>query len=1192
MAIKDCFKKHGFKNLQTQLEERVAAGEDMFDVARELALGEYKRIHTEINSIRNSAKQKSIPYSEPSKPNIEEIQKEYDEKIKAVQQKAEAEKQKASEPPPPEIPPTETAEDEEGEGEKKKKGILNRLFSAEKTTKQQKENLKEEGLTYKPKSQKEAQELAKSIVAEFGAEKAAMYAKEGEFDDDVNSAVFAESLNALAEQEESAKTVEEKNKLGKAWAKVAIDWDMEARKRGQFNAYVGYFYKTSPIGVVIKENADRKEEFGYFAKGKEKSWEEAFNELMKEPEFEKLFKEKVYEQLKKERAESRKKRIEKTRAVFRNAKAKFSKSGAMYSSVIPPQIITAALDVMEKAYEAGEAVVKVIQDGIDYINKEFGTNWDSEKFRQEWEEKLAEKAPLTEEEIKQKTLDKFRKKLTGLSDKQKDEVVKKMFEKVVEAGALEYEDLRNIIAETLGYGKLSAEEAARLQELVKKRNAVGEAAKKVLEEKTEKSLIDYNKAQLESAKAGRDLQELLWNKPDILKRLTSIMQLSTLGIPALVNNPIYNFFNQLGVRFPVFLINDTVDRVAGWVARKMGKEYEQEYNVWNTQKEFFEKLGFGAKEAFTQIATGLNRADYTQKELYGQQIRPFRAMKDLLAYKSGKKKLTSAQYWDRVLQATVGIPAEAVARVLNLGDKPQRFAAEGAASATFAKSLGLKGIDYKIFVEFPKEMAYEAYKQKGLSDSEASQKAEYIAQAIIKEGQRSTFQQDNLLNDMITGAFAKIGGKDSGGAAFTKALVISPYIKIPTNAFWSFYNLLNPEVAVVQAAYHAAKSKAFSSKDDYVNSRMQKREARYWMAHAMLGMATRAVVLALVQSGVFIPGNTGDESKKERQAETFFSKPGSVNITKLWALLRGQDPSKIDGGVLVSNRWFGQFGTLGNSISRKWEDATPEQRENQQAFWNTVLGGMELEGLQELQNGVFANTSAILEIVNQNGSLALDRYLMGSVNLFANILQPASIAQITRTSLDEVPSATGDTFLEKLNQNFAQRSALYRKVFDVQIKRKRSIWGEPIPKGGNTLSRMFGISKIDPKKEGTPLYEDYLKTGDTGFLPPAVPSILDGQKLTTKQIDRLEELVGQNRKALVLPYVSDQAIVEGYEVLYSKLPLEERKKVLDYLYQYGRVKGVEQFVTDFPQFEKVLEEENEDLKEAFNEFKKSIKEKE
>jgi hypothetical protein len=173
-------------------------------------------------------------------------------------------------------------------------------------------------------------------------------------------------------------------------------------------------------------------------------------------------------------------------------------------------------------------------------------------------------------------------------------------------------------------------------------------------------------------------------------------------------------------------------------------------------------VGVGAKEAGEQLLTGLNRSDYTQKELYSEQIRPFKALRDLWEWKKGEKQLSKRQVVDKMLQGTVGIPAEAVARLLNIGDKPQRFAAGGAQGAAFAKALGLKDIDKKLFMEFPREEAYRAYKAQGLSDEKAGEKADYIKQVIEKEGQRSTFQQDNLLNDAISSAFGMLfGGKDT-----------------------------------------------------------------------------------------------------------------------------------------------------------------------------------------------------------------------------------------------------------------------------------------------------------------------------------------------------------------------------------------------------------------------------------------------
>jgi len=1070
---------------------------------------------------------------------------------------------------PPKTPPAEPVEGaSEGKDKLNEKGILNRLYKAKNVPESAKKGFEEKGLKYQVQSQPEAQELAKGIVNEFGIEEAVTLAEANRFKGGVRSAIFAESLTRLTEEGEAAKTPEDKLRLAADFKDMAIRYDEFARGQGQDISQINYFYKKSPLGVVMYENAKRKGDFDTWSKPKDQEWKSFFDEMMKEPEFEAVVKEQVKESLKQERAEARKNRIKKVDEFFDKAKDQF-KGGAAYSTIIPPKVITTALEGMKQAYRAGEKVAKLVQDAIDYITTELGNApWDKEKFRKEWEDKLKDKsgkAPLTDAELKAKVLDRFRKKLKGLTEKQKDEVIRRAHRKLIENDALDYQDFRDIISQVVGRGDLTPEQVAQMKTMVAKLNAVETAAQRARDERTEAARIDYRRAEIEAGKASRDLNNLFYNKPDIIKRLTSIMQLNTLGIPSLVNNPIYNIWNQATLRFPVGLINDLADRGISLAAKAAGKNYDREYNVLGTQAEFWSKLGLGTKESMQQLLTGLNRQDYLQKEIYGQQIRPMSAMKDLVAYAKGEKTFNKPQLMDKAIQATAGVPAEIVARLLNIGDKPQRFAAEGSQAAAFAKTLGLADMDYKLFIDFPREEAYRAYKAQGLSDEVAGQKADYIKEAIIKEGQRSTFQQDNILNDVINAAVNKIeskvgANKDSGTGVLLKTLTISPYIKIPSNAFWSFYNLLNPEVAILQTGVHAARSKQLSKKGEITKSKLQQREARYWMAHAIVGMGMRAVVLALVKQGIFTPSSDDEESKKERDAISYFDKAGTVQV----------------GDVKISNRWFGQWGMMGNAIAKKYRDATPEQRENQDEFWNIALGGMEVEGLKELQNGIFANSSSLLQSMDTGNP---DRYLTNTLNMFANIIQPASVAQINRASLDEVPSTRGDNFLDKLNTNFAQRSTLYRKLFNVQIDSKRDIWGQTVPKGGNTLSRMFGISKANPQIFARPVYDDYLRTSDSGFLPPAVLPILEGTKLNTKQYIRLQEYVGRERKRLVEPYVNDMAMIPNFG-LYSTLKDDEvKKEALSYLYTKGRELGVEKFYTDFPELrpkEKTEEEIEKD----------------
>jgi len=1060
----------------------------------------------------------------------------------------------------------------------KRKSLLNRLVEAKFVSEESKAALKKEGLDYIPKSQLEAEGIAKEVLDSEGIDSAVLLARANEFGGDVNTLIQTEALNRLKELEDKASTPEEKRNYAVKFAELGIELDKWLRKKGQSISAVNYFYKKSPLGIELIERAKRQEEFEGWAKKKDQSWQEFFNELIKEPEFEKVFKENVSAELKKERAEARKERVAKVDKFFDEAIDKF-KGGATYSTIIPPKVITLALKGMKKAYHAGEAVAKIIQDAVDFISKEIGTDsWDKDKFRKEWQNKLAEKGKkiLSDEEVKLKILDKFRKKLKGLSESEREQIIKKSFSKLVENDALDYADFREIISEVTGRGKLTDAEAKYIRELVNKTNEVDNASKKLREERTQEAFTKYRAAELEAGMAQRELNELLSTKPEIINRLNSIMQLNTLGIPALVNNPIYNLVNQSFLRFPIATVNTMIDYGIAGMAKAMGKDYVRETDVIAAQKEFFNKLGFGAKESLTQFITGLNRMDYTQKEIKGQNIRPFHALKDLSKWVQGKKNLTKSQIFDKALQGTVGIPAEIVARALNLGDKPMRFGAEGAQASVFAKALGLKDIDYKLFIEFPREEAYRKFKAEGLSDAEAAKKADYIRDSIVKEGERATFQQDNMLNDLLNSVFQSkvFGGASSGVGNFVKSLTISPYIKIPSNAYWSYYNIINPEIAILQSMVYGSKA-ALKNKNPNLKFKIDKdnssaakdlREARYWFGHAVVGIATRAVVASMVSNGIFRSSNTKDDTKKEREGEQFYEQQGSINVNKLWAWLKGKNPDEVEDGLLVNNRWFGHWGTVGNTIAKQYEDATPEQKEAKKNFWDAAFGGMELETLKELDQGVFANTAAIAGALEND--FGLRRYGANVVNMFTNIIHPAAFAQQSRAELPYYTKSKADKFSEELGNSMLARSSWARKLTGKYPSSKVNIWGEVANKKDTPLMRMFGISRDSRDNFAQPIYNDYRKTENTKFLPPSIKPEINNVKLKSDEATRLEELVGKARKQLVAPYVNDMAVFEGSKKKYSELSDEEKIKNLEILYEQGFDFGKAQFLREYPQYDK------------------------
>jgi hypothetical protein len=923
------------------------------------------------------------------------------------------------------------------------------------------------------------------------------------------------------------------------------------------------------------ENAKRQDNFTDWSRNKEESWKDFYARLMEEPEFSEIVGEEVSQKVKAERAQERVAKKEKAYKAIDGGIAKVKdfikknltaqlpegtkKAGA---SIDIDKILDAAGGVMKKAYDAGETVREAVQKAIDYISAQVGNkDWGIDEFRKSAEESLGKvegKAAISPEQAKQKVLDRLRGKLNGLSDKEKAEVVRNSFSKIVESGGLNYDDFKAIIAKVTGRGELTTEEAARIKELVNKTNAVEAAAQRAIELKTPQALKDYKIVQIEAAKAAAELNQMLDTKVNISERINALIQLNTLGAITLLTNPLLNAINQIGVRFPVYTSLSLIDKGIGAAAKAVGRKYETDPGLLSlqAQKDYFKNLGLGLKEAGGQLWTGLNRQDYTQKELTTQKIRPLEAWKSLFNITRGKQKASTAQIIDKTLQALPGIPAEIVARTLNLGDKPFRFATEAGLGSAFSKKLGLTDIDYEFFLEFPREEAYRAYKKQGLSDKEAGEKADYVKDVIINEGKKATFTQDNVLNDLVTAFFENKAF--SGTGSIIKTLTISPYIKVPANAWWSYYNMLNPEIALLQAMYYGGKS----AKQTGSAKKMSLRDAKYWFGHAAVGIATKAVIYSLVQAGIVNPGSDEEETKKEREGKRQYTQPGTINIDKLQAFANGENPDDVKGGLEVPLKYWGHFGQLSNSMGKQYEDMTPEQRQAKREFWDYLLGKMELEGLKELQDGIFANASSLLAGI-KDGDLNLRRYGANIINLLTNIVQPATIAQISRAELPYQSTAKADDFLTEIKNNMLQRSSMFRKLAKEMPPAKIGLWGDVLTKEGGTAQKILGVSKAKDDAFAAPVWELYKKTGDDGYFPTVILPVLGDNKLNVEQTTKLQKYVGEARKARIAPIVNDEADLFGFGVKFSELNDEDKKFVLTYEYELGKNAGVERFYEDY-----------------------------
>lgn len=1084
--------------------------------------------------------------------------------------KTEPKEQPPSQKPPK--PPTDSqGTDEGGEFQNNPKAILTRIFNSKNVSKNFKDLFENDpkGLRYNPQSHDTARRIAKEIIDEFGTENSVAMAESGRFDGDVNSMIFAEAIDRTFQAEQDAVTQEAKIMMAERWADYAMRYDETARQKGRFISAIYDFYKKSPLGVILAERTKRDEAFKEWFKNRGKDYKEVFEALKDEPEFKEFVKEKVQDATKQTRAANRMKRRQKINDIFNSAKIG---TQGVNSAIIPPQIWNAAVEVMKQAALAGESIANVIQLGVDYVKANHADAWDEQAFRDEWNDKLGSmdatgKAPLTTEEKQQRILDRFRKKLSGLSEEQKEEVIRRSFKKLVDAGALEYDDFKKIIADVIGLGELSAEDTAKLTGFVKDMNAVQDAADNVMKQtdpaEIRKAIAEFDKVAKTAERSATKLAGMLYNKPQVGQRIRSIIQLNTLGLASLVKNVGYNVFHQLFVRIPKAVFGTILDQTIYGMSLLANKVFgspvlRPDVNIFLAQQGYFSKGAEGTKQAVKQVFTGLTNKDYFQKEVYQSQIKPWTSIKDLWNWGRGKKNLTKGQIADKAIQATVGIPAEMVARGLNIGDKPFRFAAEGAAANTIAISdFKLSGAEKERFIRFPKEEAKQIYLKRGLSEEDATKKAEEVEKRIITAGEEAVFQQNNMVADAMDAIKKSITPKEgevhplgevSSQVVKLFGLLNMPYVKTPVNIAWEVFNLINPEVALMQSLAYGYQAAKKGSRADFIKSKK-------WLSHAAVGYGLLSATAYLASMGA-ISGDDEDETYKAKEAKgkATFEKPHRLNVSKMLRVLSGGSPNDEDGDVNVDLSWFGATGVMMNYQANKFENMTKEEREAM-SYVSDLLLRLNRGAQDGLVNSAFQGTISAIDALKTGNA---NNYLPSILNVLTNFVEPATIAQISRATRPYEYQLKDDSLPERLQNDLKAR-------FFGKVTPKVNIWGEKIPKdvsAGNVALTMLGINKTNIEQFGRPIFEDFKRTGNSQFLPPAVTNkfSFEGQeiKLNTDQLLQLETLVGAARKNTVAPFINDAGTVGGSR--YSEMTDQEKLTILQKLYDISSKMAKMQFI--------------------------------
>jgi len=356
-------------------------------------------------------------------------------------------------------------------GKKRDKSFINRMVKESSAPEGVKAEIEKNGLECSVFSNEVAQKIADTIVEDFKKEKgdqwhdAAINFASRKIDGvplSINAGILGRVIGDFIEREKATNVPEQKKLFASQAAEVAMIMDENARDFGRFGSMLAKVYEMTPLGIEARikkqiERANDKKLDESFKGGKTRRQKikEAYSEFNKDSDIEKAIAEGVesrIEEIYKKLPTERRKKADKAIAALSNIQKKIKANS--YSSIIPPDVITAGIEVIKQSIKAGVEVADAVESGINYIKKKY-QDWDKEHlFRKDMLEGFKEEGVEVGE--KSKGVDAQLKVLDKIFPKKRIENPakrKKLHEKIVEAynaGALDYEKFEKLFYDKFG----------------------------------------------------------------------------------------------------------------------------------------------------------------------------------------------------------------------------------------------------------------------------------------------------------------------------------------------------------------------------------------------------------------------------------------------------------------------------------------------------------------------------------------------------------------------------------------------------------------------------------------------------------------------------------------------------------------------------------------------------------------------
>ena len=752
----------------------------------------------------------------------------------------------------------------------------------------------------------------------------------------------------------------------------------------------------------------------------------------------------------------------------------------------------------------------------------------------------------TEEEL----VDKLYAEMNIATKKQLRQLLADNMELFQKEGAINDRSFRELFAKALGKDYVSNEEIQAIEDAARVVNDANTIAENIdvlfdeyikaskeedksrankLRKEVRTQLKEYRKALRKAGEASKEINKVFAESPTTVKMLANFIQGNLLTPASLRVNMVANLA-VAPIRMAKNILASNLDFLLSEIG-KIRKSMEKKHGSLTRKPFMRDVLDQMLAEERTFMSSGVNRGLFrgaiqgtregveqmwygqTSEDLYRRDltkaIHPFEAWYENYKMLKGDEKLRVTKMINNFIEGTLGVPPEIMFRLLNLGDKPPRRAAEQSRLEEIANIKKLKGAEREAFLARPDDASWEQARQAGMN---------------------AVYQQDNFISDYIKKLGSDIGKKtktdldalDKITSSIRRLAFVAtmPFVKTPTNILIETLEYTLPPIPLAKAFWHAAKG----NRREFVDN----------IAKVITGMAINTAVGALFGTGALGLASGGEEEEPKmagapervRAGEYLHKPPYYLNERVLQDVMRNVvygENNNLEwrkGDKISSYTRYGLPSSILMAHAQAYRGLTDEEIKDMNFFRRQLLFTLPVlrSGLdQSFVTGISSGFNAIM-----GGQYEQERYLTNMARAMSATAIPGTYRSYVQAKDNIIRENVDKSFkdFDRMKQTIknTMRSSY---VLDNGVASKVTAWGDRVDRykdGKHPLFRIFDITKDRTygSEWSVDLWELYEDTKDQKALPPIVDEkvrVLDKDVKTGGDLyERMATYVGSNNK--------------------------------------------------------------------------------